>query len=143
MAKAIFVITKVALDDKIINIIIQSQDLFYFALERLKPKFNDSNVEVILHKISDLHSHNNDKVRESSSVLMRELPSFDITNKDICIKVLSQPEGKKPPKAIAGRLEALKKLIENYDSGEYLEECTMFGVKYVEDKSSEVRNAAI
>ena len=63
MLRAVFQIIKLTLEDKIVNIIIQSQDLFYFTLEKMKPKINDSNLDQILHKISDLHGHNNDKVR--------------------------------------------------------------------------------
>jgi hypothetical protein len=42
---------------------------------------------------------------------MRQLPHYEITNKNVCIKALSHVDGKKSPKIIGGRLESLRKLI--------------------------------
>jgi hypothetical protein len=66
----------VLLDDKITNILSQTEDLFYYVLERLKPKTNDSNIDAILNKVSDFQGHTNEKVREDSWTLMKELPNF-------------------------------------------------------------------
>ena len=64
LAKAVFLIVKILLDDKITNVLLQAEDLFYCALQRLRVKVNDYNIDAILNKISDFQGHTNDKVRE-------------------------------------------------------------------------------
>ena len=69
-------IVKATLDDKIANLVIRAEELFCATLQKMRPKFNDSNISAILNKISDFQGHINEKVKLNSWDVMKELPNF-------------------------------------------------------------------
>ena len=74
---------------------------------------------------------------------MINLPNYEMTNKGVCIEALAHPEGKKAPNNVARRLDALAKIVEGFGAESYLEDCVVFAIKNIEDKSSEVRRGAV
>lgn len=102
-------------------------------------------IDYILSKLSDYQGHSNEKVKLSATQLFTELPGYGITNKNICIRSLITTDSKKPPnpKILCGRLETLSTVVEEFKAGNNFSDCAQFGVKYVDDKSSEVRNSSM
>jgi hypothetical protein len=98
-----------------------------------------------MSKMSDFQGHTNEKVKIVATQLFNDLPNYQITNKNVCVKSLITIEGKKAPspKVLCGRLETLSTIIEEYKVGNNAEDCVQFAVKYVDDKSSEVRSSSM
>jgi hypothetical protein len=73
-------------------------------------------LDFVMSKMSDFQGHTNEKVKMVATQLFNDLPNYNMTNKNICIKSLVNIEGKKAPspKILCGRLETLSTIIEEY-----------------------------
>lgn len=72
------------------------------------------------------------------------MPSYQLTNKDICYDSLTKiGKRDKPPKILSGRLKMLNQLISDFQLGKNYENIIKYAIKYADDKNSDVRNTAI
>jgi hypothetical protein len=128
------------IDDKNISVLLSTLDLFSIGMKKLKPipvKPITLFIDEILERLSDYLGHPNDKVKRAAEEIYFTLPSYELTNKEVCYESLTRiGKRDKPPKILTGRLKTLSQLVSSFQLSKNYENIIRYSLKYADDKNS-------
>lgn len=142
---SVFVVKKL-IDDRIMSVLMGIVDFFGMMMKKYRPKALGSankNIRYILQRLSDYLGHTNEKFRETCEDVYASLPVHPLTSRQLCMEVLMSNSKEKVPRVLTGKLNMLSRLVNKYKFDEEVDDLIDFGKKYLEDKNSEVRTAAV
>lgn len=147
MGEAFLYVVKKMIDDKNVSVLLGTLELFGLGMKKLRPPQGhpyQGLAEFTMEKMNDYLGHTNEKVRRVTEDIYASLPTYPLTNKDVCSGVLTVlGKRDKPPKILAGRLKMLETIVGNFQLSKNYEGVIKFAIKYADDKNNDVRNAAI